>query len=87
MTVASVHTIETLELLFWLDEVNYTGWYALDIFPYRENGIRTASESIRWIQGLQCVLDRIGRDRFEAVVAKAVQWTYLPYCEKRGWAR
>jgi hypothetical protein len=69
MTVASIHTIETLELLFWLDRVNYTGWYALDIFPYRENGIRAASESIRWIQGLHCVLDRIGRDRFEAVVA------------------
>lgn len=69
MTVASVHTIETLELLYWLDRVNYTGWYALDIFPYRENGIRAASESIRWIQGLEGVLERIGRERFDAVVA------------------
>jgi hypothetical protein len=54
--------------LYWLDKVNYTGWYALDIFPYRENGIRAASESIRWIQGLHGVLDRIGRERFDAVV-------------------
>ena len=38
MTVGSVHTIEMLELLYWLDRMKYTGWYALDIFPYRENG-------------------------------------------------
>jgi sugar phosphate isomerase/epimerase len=69
MTVGSVHTVETLELLYWLDRINYNGWYALDIFPYRENGVRAASESIRWIQGLSGVLDRVGRPRFDAVVA------------------
>ena len=47
MTVGSVHTIEMLELLYWLDRLDYTGWYALDILPYRENGIRAASESIQ----------------------------------------
>ena len=69
MTVGSVHTIETLELLYWLDRMSYTGWYALDIFPYRENGIRAAQESIRWLQGLRDILDRMGRERFEAVIA------------------
>jgi xylose isomerase len=69
MTVGSVHTIEMLELLYWLDRVSYTGWYALDIFPYRENGLRAAAESIRWIQGLYGLLDKIGRDRIAQVVA------------------
>jgi len=69
MTVGSVHTIEMLELLYWLDRMNYAGWYALDIFPYRENGIRAAQESIRWLQGLHNILDRIGRQRFDAVIA------------------
>lgn len=69
MTVGSVHTIEMLELLYWLDQMNYTGWYALDIFPYRENGIRAAQESILWLQGLHNLLDKIGRDRFGAVIA------------------
>jgi xylose isomerase len=71
MTVGSVHTIEMLELLYWLDRVNYNGWYALDIFPYRENGLRAASESIRWIQGLQGLVDRIGRERIGQVIASA----------------
>jgi xylose isomerase len=69
MTVGSVHTIEMLELLYWLDRMNYSGWYALDIFPYRENGVRAAQESIRWLQGLQDILNRMGRERFEAVIA------------------
>jgi len=69
MTVGSVHTIEMLELLYWLDRMNYNGWYALDIFPYRENGIRAAQESIHWLQGLHNLLDKIGRERFAAVIA------------------
>jgi xylose isomerase len=69
MTVGSVHTIEMMELLYWLQRVNYTGWYALDIFPYRENGMVAASESIKWIKGLSKVLDRLGRQRFDEVIA------------------
>ncbi len=69
MTVGSVHTIEMLELIYWLDRMNYNGWYALDIFPYRENGIRAATESIKWIQGLHGLLDKIGRDRIAEIIA------------------
>lgn len=71
MTAGSVHTIELLELLYWLDRVGYTGWYALDIFPYREDGVCAATESIAWIKGLHGLLDRIGRDRIAAVIASA----------------
>jgi sugar phosphate isomerase/epimerase len=69
MTVGSVHTVEMLELLYWLDRMDYNGWYALDIFPYREDGIRAAAESIRWIQGLHGLLDKIGRERIGQVVS------------------
>jgi xylose isomerase len=70
MTVGSVHTLEMLELLYWLDRVGYRGWYALDIFPYRENGIRAAQESIAWIKALVGLLDRIGRDEIARVIAE-----------------
>jgi sugar phosphate isomerase/epimerase len=70
ITVGSVHTIEMLELLYWLDRVDYNGWYALDIFPYRENGMAAANESIKWIKGLHKVLDKVGRPRFDEVIAR-----------------
>jgi len=69
MTVGSVHTIEMLELLYWLDRMEYNGWYALDIFPYRENGMQAAQESIRWIQGLSGLIDKIGRERIDKVIS------------------
>jgi len=68
MTFGSVHTIESMELIYWLDRLDYSGWYALDIFPYREDGVRAADESIRWIKGLHGVLDKIGRDQLAKVV-------------------
>ncbi len=71
MTVGMVHTVEMLELLYWLDRLNYSGWYALDIFPYRENGIRAASESIAWIKGLHGLLDKLGRERVADILSRS----------------
>jgi sugar phosphate isomerase/epimerase len=68
MTVGSVHTLEMLELLYWLERVGYRGWYALDIFPYRENGIRAAEESIAWIKALRGLVEKMGRDRVAEVI-------------------
>jgi len=69
MTFGSVHTIESLELIYWLDRLDYSGWYALDIFPYREDGVRAANESIKWIKGLHGLLDKLGRDEITRVVS------------------
>jgi xylose isomerase len=70
MTAGSVHLMELFEVIYWLDRMDYNGWYALDIFPYRENGVRAANESIRWIKALYGLLDKIGRDRIGEVIAK-----------------
>lgn len=69
MTVGMVHTVELLELLYWLERIGYDGWYALDIFPYREDGVRAATECIRWMRGLHALLDKIGRERIAEVIA------------------
>ena len=71
MMVASVHTIEYLELLYWLRRTGYEGWMTLDIFPYREDGIKAATESIEWIRGLFRVLDKMGEERIAEVIASA----------------
>ncbi len=71
MLVASVHVVEYLEWFYWLKKVNYSGWLTLDIFPYREDGIRAATESRDWIKGLFAAIDRIGMDEFERVIKEA----------------
>ena len=45
----------------------------MDIFPYRENGIRAAQESIFWLQALHNLLVKIGRERFGALIASGGQ--------------
>lgn len=70
MIVGSIHIIEYLELLYWLKRYKYQGWYTLDIFPYREDGIKAAKESIKWIKGLINIVDQIGEDRFETLLER-----------------
>lgn len=64
----SVNTITLLEFMYWLDELGYDDYYTLDIFPYREDGIRAAEESIEWVKGMKRLLDRMGRETIKEVL-------------------
>ncbi|MBI5723860.1 MAG: TIM barrel protein [Planctomycetes bacterium] len=70
MMFGSVHTIEALEMLYWLDRTGYDDYYTLDIFPYRENGLRAVEESIAWVNGLRGLLEKMGLDRIAEVIRK-----------------
>jgi sugar phosphate isomerase/epimerase len=70
MMVGSIHTIELLELLYWLERIEFNGWYSLDIFPYRDDSIGVATESILWIENLRNVLLDIGLEKIGKIVAE-----------------
>jgi sugar phosphate isomerase/epimerase len=56
MIVGSVHFVEYLELLFWLKETGYSGWYSMDLYPYREHAKEALRESIEFIKGIDRIL-------------------------------
>jgi xylose isomerase len=58
MILGSVHTIEQIEMLYWLDRMNYAGWYSMDQYPYREDGRDAVEESLRWLEGFQKIVNR-----------------------------
>lgn len=62
LMVGMANLVETLELLFWLDEWGYDGWFGLDLFPYREAPEQAVEQSIKNIQFYYEMLDRIARD-------------------------
>jgi len=62
LMVGMVNLWETVELLFWLEEWGYDGWYGLDLFPYREMPEDAAEQSIKNLQMGFTMLDRVGRD-------------------------
>lgn len=56
MIVGSVHFVEYLELMFWLKEIGYSGWYSMDLYPYREDAKEALAESIEFIRGIDRML-------------------------------
>ena len=68
MMVGSVHIPEYLELLYWLNKVDYNGWYSIDIYPYRESGIDALSESIKWLQALINIVENTNIQEIQSVL-------------------
>ena len=68
MMVGSVHLVAYLELVYWLKRLAYKGWLTLDVFPYREDGVRAATECREWMEGLYRAVERAGMDAIAAVV-------------------
>lgn len=57
MIVGSVHFPLYVELIYWLRETGYDGWYSMDQYPYREEGKGAIEASIRYLQMIDRVLD------------------------------
>jgi xylose isomerase len=59
MIVGSVHPIDTLEFLWALRKIGWDLPILLDQFPFREDPIEAAAISIRTIEAMEGLLDRI----------------------------
>jgi xylose isomerase len=57
MIAGSVHSIEYIEMLYWLDKCNYTGWLSMDQYPYREDAAGAIGESIQWLVKFDAIQD------------------------------
>ncbi len=56
MIVGSLHVVEYFELLFWLAETGYAGWYSMDQYPYREDGAAAVRESVAFLRSVERLL-------------------------------
>jgi xylose isomerase len=70
MVVGSIHTVEYLELLYWLRRMNYDGWYSMDLYPYREDAKEAISESILWLKSYEACIDRYGFDKITEFIER-----------------
>lgn len=62
LVVGSIHLIETLEFMLALRNIEWTEPILLDQFPFREDPVEAARESIRTIRRLDALLDEIDMD-------------------------
>jgi xylose isomerase len=70
MIVGSVHFVEFLELLFWLKEVGYDGWYSMDQYPYREDGPGALRGSVEFLMGVESMLEGSAMGEIRALIAR-----------------
>ncbi len=62
MTAGSVHLIETLEFMYTLRKIGWDEVILLDQFPFREDPVQAARESITTLRKLDALVDRIDVD-------------------------
>jgi xylose isomerase len=61
LAVGSIHTVEFVELLYWLDRLGYEGWYSLDIYPYREDPVQACSFSIAFLDRARLIVEKLNQ--------------------------
>ena len=68
MNVGSVHLLDTIEWLYWVDKIGFDGFYTLDIWPARMDSLEAIKECIAWTKEMREVLKRIGEKQIEAMI-------------------
>jgi sugar phosphate isomerase/epimerase len=68
MMFGAVNIPVLMEFLYWIEVIGYDDYYTLDIFPYREDGIKAAEESIEWIKALKGLIAKVGKDRIKKII-------------------
>jgi sugar phosphate isomerase/epimerase len=69
MIVGSVHSVEYIEMLYWLDRCAYEGWLSMDQYPYREDAAGAIGESIEWLVKFDAIADAHRAELDELVAA------------------
>lgn len=67
----AVNLWDMLETLFYLEEMGWDGWLAYDVFTKHGNPVEAFKATIRAMESLQKMLDKIGRERLRDLIANA----------------
>ncbi len=70
LITGSVHTIEYIELFYWLKRLNYQGYLSIDQYPYRENALEAAQESLNWMRCFEKAASRIDDAALQQILSR-----------------
>ena len=62
MPVGSVHFLHFVELIYWLKKLGYSGWYSLDLYPYRDDPDEACKTSIHFIRMIEKMVEKKLKD-------------------------
>ena len=68
MICGSVHTIEFIEMFYWLKKLNYAGYISTDQYPYREDSRDAVEQTVKWMRTFEKVADRLDFERMQKIL-------------------
>ncbi len=63
MIFGSVHTVEFIEMFYWLRRTGYHGFMSIDLFAYRTDPIESVNEGVRWMRAFDAFIEKVGMPR------------------------
>lgn len=70
MMVGSIHTIEYIEMFYWLKKLDYKNFISVDQYPYREESRDAAEQSIKWMFALKKAADKIDDKKMQEILSR-----------------
>jgi len=83
MMVGSVHPFEMVEFLYWLEKTDYQGPIVLDMFPFREQPLKAAQESIAFIKQIKGLLEKIDEEEIKQLFESQDATEAMKFLRKR----
>jgi len=65
MVPGSVNLWDTVELFYWLEKMGFDGWWGIDIYPYREDGMRALPRTVKSIYKFREIARRLAETGLE----------------------
>jgi Sugar phosphate isomerases/epimerases len=68
LIAGSVHTVEYIEMFYWLKKLGYSGYISTDQYPYREDSRDAVEQTVLWMQAFERLADRIDMPRMQKIL-------------------
>ncbi len=69
MIPGSINAWDLVELMYYLEEMAYSGWVTSDVAPFRLDRVKTMSATYRSMLWAERVVARVGRDTLRDIIA------------------
>ena len=87
LVIGTVHTWEFVELLYWMTREKFDGWWTLDTYPYRENGIQVIEGSISMFKTFVNLVKKLDDDKLNPWQNKNDALTAIEYIRDKTFSK
>jgi xylose isomerase len=79
MVPGSVNLWDLVEMMFYLDRLDWEGWLAYDVLTRDGDPVQTMNATISVMKAAEALLDKLGRDKLEALIQEGIPARAVEY--------